>query len=282
VGEEAAVIKSKGTYQTVSETVVLDVHLFGGSGPGGSSAFGFAVLADGEISWTGSGVFNGGSSIHANGLFTQAGCGELNAQVTSSTRVTLKGESGFIDGDVTAPEVTGKTDKITGTHTESSLGRVELPELDLMPYYNEALANGQVYEGSRTLSHAFTPPGGIMWVNGDLTISGPDDITGCFIATGDIHCSGSGNHHKVDSYPGFVSRDGSIKFSGSGRYEGLVYARIGDIEIVGSGIFDGAIMCGGDFKKAGVSTLFNYWVSVPVAPNTLPTEGMLCVSAWQK
>jgi hypothetical protein len=283
IGDDSAVINSTATYGSATEVAMLDVRIYGGNDVGsGGAAYGCAILADGEISWTGCGVFFGDSLVHANNAFVQAGSGELNAKVSSSVSVVLKGNSGAINGDVVAPEVSGKTSKVSGTITEQAVDEIPIPEIDLAPYYNEALANGQVYEGNRTLSSGFAPPGGIMWVNGDLTVSGPDDIEGCFIATGNIHCSGSGGHSKVAGYPAFVSRDGDIKFSGSGRYEGLVYTRVGDVEVVGSGTLEGSVICGGDFKKAGVSTIFNYERSVPVAPNALPSDGVLCVSAWQK
>lgn len=283
VGEDTAVIESVGTFQSMSATVVLDVRRHVTAlDPDPANPFGYAILADGEISWTGCGTFAEDSLVHANELFKQAGSGALDAFVSSSVEVTLKGNSGEIDGDVTAPRVSGKTSKVTGTITEGPVDAVPIPSIDLVPYYNEALANGEVYDGDQSLSSAFAPPGGVMWVNGDLHVSGPGDLTGSFIATGDIHLSGSGGHNKVLGYPAFVSRDGGIKISGSGTYEGLVYARIGDIEITGSGALNGSIICGGDFKKAGVSTIFTYVESMPVAPNEVQTDGVLCVQAWQK
>ena len=81
--------------------------------PESDNPFGYAVLADGKVAWTGCGVFGSNSSVHANSQFKQSGSGELNALVTSSLEVVLNGSSGQIDGDVTAPDVSGKTNKIT-------------------------------------------------------------------------------------------------------------------------------------------------------------------------
>lgn len=282
IGEDLAVIQSTAEHDSTEETAILDVRWQGGSASEGGPAYECAILAAGQISWTGCGVFTGDSRVHGNGLFKQAGSGELNAWVTSSDEVTLNGNSGEIDGDVTAPDVSGKTSKVTGTITETAVDEIAIPQIDLVPYYNEALAHGEVYEGDRTISGSFSPAGGIMWVNGNLQISGSGNLTGCFIATGDIHVSGSGTHAKMSGYPGFVSRDGSIKFSGSSTREGLVYARIGSVEITGSGSLTGSIICGGDFKKAGCSTIVNYVDSTPVAPNAAPGDGVLCVQAWQR
>lgn len=283
VGDDMAAIRSIGTYQGIVETVILDVkehQLHRESDP--ENAYGYAILADEDISWTGCGVFERDSLIHANGIFKQAGCGELDANISSTVKITLKGKSGEIDGDAAAPVVKGKTSKVTGTVSEIPVPRVAIPTIDLVPYYAEALANGQVYEGGLSLSHAFAPPGGVVWINGDLHLSGSDDVTGCFIATGDIHLSGSGGQVQVQDYPAFLSRDGDIKISGSGEYEGLVYTRIGDIQITGSGTVRGSIISGGCFKKAGCSTIFTYVESVPIAPDEVVSEGVLVVSAWQQ
>ncbi len=283
VGDAEAVLTGRAVYRNVEQTVVLDLHRREiGVPDSGEEAYTFAILADGEISWTGCGVFQGHSTVHANDAFKQAGCGELNADISSSVSIVLKGNSGEIDGDATAPSVSGKTGKITGTLTEQAVPNIPLPEIDLVPYFNRADAYGEVYDGRVTISGNAAPAGGVMWVNGDLQISGPGVLEGCFIATGDIHVAGSGPQHKVASYPAFVSRDGDIKISGCGDYEGLIYARIGAIEVTGSCSITGSIICGGDFKKAGSSTVFGYVRSVPVAPDSTPTDGVLCVSAWQK
>ncbi len=283
LAEDGAVIESVGTYMAVSETVILDTRLKGGgSETTVEHAYGFAILADGLITWTGCGVFGGESRVHANGLFKQAGSGELSADITSATAITLKGNSGEIDGDVTAPDVSGKTGKVTGSVTEMAVDTVPIPQIDLVPYYNHAVANGEVHQGSQTISSSYAPVGGIMWVEGDLQFSGSGIRTGCFIATGGIHLSGSGGQVQVDDYPAFISRDGGIKLAGSGSYEGLLYAPAGAIEITGGGSVAGSIICGGDFKKAGCSTVFSYVESVPIAPNETQSEGILCISAWQQ
>ncbi|MBT7065437.1 MAG: hypothetical protein HN919_03970 [Verrucomicrobia bacterium] len=283
VDEDGAVIRCLGQYAGIEETVMLDTRLRGAATEMiVDRAYGYAILADGDISWTGCGTFGGESRVHGNGKFKQAGCGELAADVTSSTSIRLLGNSGEIDGDVAAPDVSGKTGKVTGTITETAVAAVPIPTIDLVAYYNQALQNGEVYQGSKTISTSVAPVGGIMWIEGNLKLSGPGTCTGCFIATGNIHLSGPAGQVKVGGYPAFISRDGSIKLSGSGSYEGLLYAPSGDIDITGGGSVTGSMICGGDFKKAGCSTLFSYVESVPVAPNETVSEGILCISAWQQ
>ena len=282
VDEVNASITSVGDFNGILETVTLDVRKEDSSLFAPEDAYTYAVFADGAMAWTGVADVSGGAPVHANGQFTQSGSGDLNTDVSSSVGVHLNGNSGEINGDVTAPTVSGNTGKVTGTITEEAVPTIGMPEIDLAPYYNEALANGEVYDGDQTISSSFSPSGGVMWVNGDLHLSGSGTFTGCFIATGDLMMSGSPDHTKVDEYPGFMSRDGDIKVTGSGSYEGLLYARIGDVEITGAGSVAGSVMAGGTFKKTSILTSINYVESVPVAPHEVVMDGVLCVSAWQQ
>lgn len=283
IGSDSAVITCTGTYESARETVVLDVErVREGTPASGGGVYDYAVVAGDEVVWTGCGVFTTGGLIHANGSFKQAGSGELNCDIESSADITMKGNSGFVDGDADAPSIDDKHDKIWGDKTEHAVETVEIPSLDLTSYYNHALSHGQVFNGNIGLSGSYTVPGGIMWVNGNLTLSGSGTHTGCFIATGNIKASGGSSQVKVASYPGLVSRDGDIKITGGGDYEGLVYARIGDIEFAGGGSLAGSIVCGGNFKKSGSSTVFNYVDSTPVGPEEGSEDGRLAVTAWQR
>ncbi|MDA0321557.1 MAG: hypothetical protein O2923_02415 [Verrucomicrobia bacterium] len=282
VGDDRVAIESTGIRNDAEVTIIVDARMLPIRADVDGSPYSHSILADENIAWTGAGAFQSNSSVHANGTFKQAGSGELDAHVSSTVSVTLNGNSGVIDGDVTAPKISGKTNKITGVITETEVDYVPIPVLDFAPYYNEALAHGEVYDGNQTLASSYAPSGGVMWVNGDLHLTGPDLFHGCFVATGDIRFSGSATHTKVNEYPAFMSRDGDIKFAGSGSSQGLVYALIGSVEIVGSGTLRGSIICGGNFKKAGVSTIFDYVKSIPTAPREVASDGILVVSAWHE
>lgn len=284
IDDFSAVICSTGTYNDVTEVAILDIRLFVETvGPSGGGPYDCVIVAEGTIAWTGCGQFSEGGRVHANGKFVQSGCGELDTEIASSTEAELKGNSGHVDGDGYAPSISDPHNKIWGTKHVGPIAPLAIPELELAAYYNHALANGEVYSGPKRITTDTTPVGGIMWVNGDLQVTAQADLTGCFIATGDIRISSSGTHTKVAEYPAFVSRDGAlIKITSQFDSHGLIYARIGNIEIAGGGTMTGSLMCGGNFKKSGNSCMFAYEESVPVAPGETTSEGRLCAMAWQR
>jgi hypothetical protein len=285
VAVDRAVICSTGVCGSATEVVLLDVKNYGSGGSAGydTNAFKYAICAGGEITWTGCATFTNAAKVHGNLTFKQSGSGELNAACYSSVRINLNGNSGAINGNCTAPIVDGKTSKISGTISRQAVPTVQIPNIDLTAYYNRALANGQVFTGPLTISSASTPPGGVLWVNGKLTLSGSGLLTGCFIATGELSMSGSGNHVTVGNMPAFISRDGDIKLTGGGDSRGLVYAPRGAIDIQGGGKRTGNFICGGNFSKGGSSSVFGYESSIPTPPGggTGPTD-VIGVSAWQK
>ena len=286
IGDNMAVIHSTGTYKGVEGHVILDIKDFGedtpGS-PGGGPAYGLVILAGGTVTWQGASQFINGGLVHGNQAFTQGGSGYLDGNIASTVSIRINGSSGYIGGDAMSPVVSGHTDNIHGTIYRQTTPAIAIPQIDLTPYYNHAVANGEVRSGKVTINSDYVVKGGVMWIDGSLTISGTANVTGCFIATGDIDITGSGNQIKVAGYPSFVSRDGDIKIAGSGNWHGLMYARLGDIDFTGGGTVTGSIICGGDFKKAGGSTVFAYEKSTPVAPGEDGTQtGIIVATAWQK
>jgi hypothetical protein len=288
VDDDTAVLHSEATYRGVSRDVMLDIRRDNGGGGTNSTpghpAYGYSIIADGTITWTGCGQFLGQGIAHANDQFTQSGCGELNADCYSCVKIRLNGNSGFIDGDCYAPVINGKTSKIRGTMYKQPVAVVPIPDIDLTPYYNHALDNGEVYVGTKMITSDYAPDGGVMWVEGNLKISSHADVEGCFIATGYVKISSSGQHTGVADYPAFVSRDSYIKITSQFDAQGLFYTKVGNIEFAGGGSIAGSIVSGGNFKKSGNSTVFDYQDSTPVPPGAGGTPGdeVVCVTAWQK
>lgn len=290
ISSNGASVCSTGVYGSVSEVVILDLMKTPGQAPYTSDpvAFDYAILAGGEIDWTGSSMFHSTNvAVHSNGGFTRSGSGYLNADVSSSTAFRSNGSAGGIDGDVRAPSLSGKLSSISGTTSEEAVPLVEFPDIDLTPYYNEALANGEVINGSASFSSSYAPDGGILWVNGDLGLSGNNaQYDGCFIATGDISVSGGGAIRKVNNYPVMVSRDGNIHFTGHKDLEGLVYVKMGDYQQqAGNNALNGQYMVRGDFSKGGSSgtdIFFAEQIIVPPGGSTEGSDGSLAVTAWQQ
>jgi hypothetical protein len=281
-------IKSTGVYNGTIEETILDVkHVeVESETPLPSGAFAYAIVAGGDMGWFGTGLTAcGDGGVHANGAYKMTGSCSMEANLSSCVQIWSTGTT-VIDGDATAPDFKGQSPgNVTGTGTEASVDVVEIPDIDLTPYYNWALAHGEVYNGNQNLSGStpVEPNGGIMWVNGDLRYSGSGDLVGCFIATGDIDISGSGIQVKVGEFPAIVSRDGDIDISGSGAFHGLLYAKNGEFDKTGDGDVVGTIICAGDFRKAGSWEVMTYENSLPLPPGSeSETDHLLAVSAWQK
>ena len=295
VSNNMAVITCVGTCGDATATVALDVKNFsggGGAGGGGGSggiAYEYGILADDAITWGGSGTLDmNGGKMHSNQRVKRTGSANLRGDMTSCVQIWITG-SGMVYGDAAAPDGKGKVpSNITGSWEQRAVDTIPVPDLNLDPWYLEALKNGQVHSGDVHFSGSagVVVPGGIMWVEGDLQISTSGNMVGSFFATGDIKISGSGDQIKVAQYPAFVSRDGDIKLSGSGKVHGLIYTKSGDVEKTGSGDMQGSIISAGAFKKTGSWESLVYEDSTPVPPGGgggggagLNTVG---VSAWQK
>ena len=297
VGADQASIVSVGKCGAATITVKCDVMDMGPSVPGGGGgapgpeppAYDYAILVGGYFKFRGCGDISGGgvggALLHANGEFSiQGSCG-ANLDITSSTLISAKNVT--IDGNTTAPAYSlhSKT-KILGTKTTAAVPAVEIPDIDLTPYYNHALANGEVHNGFST-SASYTPNGGILWVNGDVQISSHAVINGSIIATGDIHVSGAVEVNAGAYAFAMASRDGEIQNTSSGKITGLIYCRTGDYKHTANGETEGQIIVAGDLEKGGNSDIMVFAKNVPTPPGggggggSTPTDHVV-ITAWQQ
>lgn len=289
-----------------SADVIVDVKNYGGSDPTDEDssgeevtegeeleAYGFAIVSGGTITWNGSGTLSGGAEVHSNDALVLSGNGTLDAdEVSSSVSITVSG-SAVLDGNATAESITVKKDEsITGTETTEDVPTVTIPTIDLEPYYNEANENGMVVSGwpvnLAERPDLQNPPGGILWVNGDLTIPASVTVTGCFIATGKIIFNG--HQDKFANYPALISRDNEVEIQGQADIHGLVYTATGIVKFTGGGLLQGSIISRGGVDKAGNSCAVTYENSIPTPPVVVGTGDdsgeqpliNIGVSAWQK
>lgn len=227
-----------------------------------------AIAVGGSITWSGSGWLNAGNAVvHCNKTFSINGSSDVTAFIVSCGGLDKKG-SCFIYGDVWTPWITENgSGRITGTKNFGPVDTIRIPVINTTPYYEHAMANGQVYSDKHISGSAsFHVQGGVMWVNGNFKRSGSGDFYGCIIATGDIDISGSGDYYKEQNYPVALSINGKIDFSGSGKVHGLLFAMNGDFEKTGSGNVTGSIICKGNLRKTGGWDFLTYQKSVPQAP----------------
>jgi len=294
VGTAQALITSIGQCGPVTARIKMDIKDVTRGEEGydvntPQGAYACAVVSGRQMTWNGTAITRVlGGRVHSNDKYKMTGGQIIEGNVSARVEVWSTGDT-EIQGDAAAPEWKGKSPtNITGTVTTGPVPLVPLPPLDLTPYYNQALANGQVYNGNQHFmgSADYVPPGGVLWVNGDFQWSGSGRMIGCFIATGDIKWSGSGDQIKVNDYPAVISRDGDIDISGSGKFHGLIYAMTGDFDKSGSGDVVGSIFCAGEFDKSGSWNLLTYEDSTPTPPDQEgrpPTESdIVVVTAWQE
>jgi cytoskeletal protein CcmA (bactofilin family) len=296
VSNDVAIIYSAGQFGVAAADVAADARDYGVGvgGPGGApidpAVFDFAVLCGGTFDFGGCGTVtstNGTVLFHANGEIAIKGSADVDLDIESSVLISI-GNNHVLGGDVTAPELDYNPDNVTiaGDATEEPVPLVTIPDIDLTPYYNWALAHGEVKNGWTT-SSSYTPNGGIVWVNGNVQISSYAVINGTIIATGDIHISGTADVRAGDTAFSLVSRDGSIQNTSSGTIEGLIYVKTGNYDQTANGTMIGQLIVGGNIKKGGNSDIIVFKRIVPAPPDMGPGgpgsgTSIIGISAWSK
>lgn len=297
VSDARAVIISTGVCEDVVVVVAADVMNYGSGGSGGwsvdSNAFDFAMLCGGPLDFGGCGDITAGAGedikMHSNGILDIRGNANTGVDITSSVEIQISNNN-TIDGDVTAPilDYTASKVTITGTADVEPVPEVTIPEVDLTPWYTYAEANGAVEPAGLHLSGGvYEPPGGVVWVNGDVHITSGTIVKGTIIATGDIDIGGSADIQPSVNGGGFslASRDGDIKITTSGTIEtGIVYAKTGNFDMQANGEVQGSIIVKGTIDKAGNSDAIIYSKIVPTLPggeDPVEPYDIIGISAWQ-
>lgn len=281
VGSDKASITCTGVYGSATAIAmanVMNVPTLTTNGTpveGGTDPFGYTLMAGGDLNWAGNSDMQMSNGwLHCNGSYYANGANTVRGNVDSSGSINLSG---------------GAT--ITGTKRAGS-PPLAIPNIDLTPYYNAALANNQVYPSGKIISGNVTPPGGIMWVNGTLTIQN-GTYNGCFIATGAIELkttssSGTIAMTKVNKYPLLASRDSTItiKQAQMFTFRGLIYAKTGSFDKQGNGdVFGiGAIVAAGNISKNGGWSGEIYEDPTPVPPGGVQTASRdkVIITAWMQ
>ncbi len=287
VNSNSVLVTSTGTCGSVTAVSVVSMQDIGGSNDDGSvlsgEAFEYAILCGGTFTFRGCGSMtspSGNAKFHANGALDNRGSTHAMIDISSSTRIT-SGNVTF-GGDIIAPSFgLHKKAKVLGTKTQTAVPTVEIPDIDLTPYYNWALSKGEVRNGYSS-SSSYTPNGGILWVNGDVSLSG-GTFSGSIIATGNIHVSGQVKVTPTTCAFSVASRDGDIQVAGQAELNGLIYAKSGSFRHTGGGDIAGQIIINGDIHKGGNSAIMTSFASnVPSPPGGNTTTDFIAITAWQK
>ncbi len=208
---------------------------------------------------------NGGAGhAHANGLVTLRGM--INAATISSSD-RINGNWGTnTSATNTAPVVVWPNWfnplPPVALQPVATVPTVDLPELDDEAFLTHAQENDYYYNGNQTINRSWltsdilrrtgvnvnnsetivAPQGGVLYVNGNVSIASDMRVEGMVIATGNITIGGAATINNITPYPGLVSIDGNIVLGGGANgptVNGWIYAMNGNVTAGG-----GASGCG--------------------------------------
>ena len=253
VGGNVFGVVSTGTVRETSATVKVYLDV-----PSAYFALDKGIFANGSIDASGNGTLHNGS--HSNQSTIYMGNCEVFGDVDSVGTSTTQG-SADVQGTV-----------------RSGVQRVDFPRLDLDHYYNIASDNGQVLVGDQTLKGTYNPPGGVMWVVGNVRIKATTTITGMLVATGDIEQVGRCVQTQVGANPALATRDGNIWLRGNGTFQGMIYADTGWVDVSGATDLTGCIVAWGDVRTRGNWGVLDFAEQNP----ELSGEDQLSVVAWER
>lgn len=228
-------VKAKGTVGPVTEQIKVYIRK-----PNAGQAFKKGMFSNSNIDISGSGTARAGT--HSNG----------NQRVWGSVDMWTG------DADAAGTMEVGGSANLHGGTANANKPRITMPQLNWDYYYQIAVANGQVRNGNQTLDGVLTIPGGIMWVNGDVTLKGKKGsvITGSIFATGSINQESNLTitSANLTKNPVLASRDGSLNLKGNGNGGGIfgfVYLKTGYVDWTGNCNLKGAIIANGDIWARG-------------------------------
>ncbi len=201
---------------------------------------------------------SGNGRMHADGSVTLMGNIQA-AEITSSTSIT--GNWGVNTPALhTAPSVTYPAWfsplPPSVQNDVDQVAPMPLPELDIQAYLDYATANTYFYDGDQNLTRSWItadtlartgvnvnnnevlvqPAGGILFVNGNVTVSQDIHVDGVIVATGDITLGGGSSLSNPTEFPALISTQGNIVMGGGATgptIDGWVYAMNGNVSVGG-------------------------------------------------
>lgn len=163
--------------------------------------------------------------------------GTITGDIYSAGNTQLDGPSSggvlAITGNVQAGGSisSGSNVTVSGSQTPSYSSSVTFPTADFSYYQTIAQANGAYYAGNVTYNNSSpipsAPTGGVIYVNGNITINGAQSTTACMVATGNIQISKSGSVYpqitvtNANNYPAFLV-GGNFQYSSTGNGNGYL------------------------------------------------------------
>ncbi len=273
MGPFGAVMLLAGGNLTLSGGINVGLGQFGAHCNGNMLLSGGPNLAARNLSAFGTMTFSGNPQVHlsggsgrahANGLIALAGT--INAaQITSVTRINgnwgTTTSATNIAPTVVWPNYFNPLPPVT-IQAIPAVQTVALPELDADAFRSHAQANTYYYNGNQTIDRAWltadilrrtglnvnnnqtlvAPQGGVLFINGNVSIASDMRVEGMVIATGNVTIGGAARLNNTTPYPGLVSVNGNITLGGGANgptLNGWIYAMNGSVTAGG-----GASGCG--------------------------------------
>ena len=209
-------VSATGTVQGVSRTSTAEVI------PPQVTAFSYVLASGDEIEIE---LKSSNSTGTITGNIYSGGDTKLKTHPTSGSLA--------ITGNVQAAGSISIQNNVTisGSQTSNYSSSINFPTPDFSYYQSIAQANGYYYNGNKSYSNASaipsTPAGGVIYVKGNINITGVQSTTACIVATGNIQISkSSGIYPQVtitnaNSYPAFLV-GGNLHYSTNGNGNGYL------------------------------------------------------------
>ncbi len=222
---------STGTVGTVSRMTA--VELLGTDRDRNDMLFSLdgAILSGGDVRFR-TAAFTIRGNVHSNQEIISASGAQngdfLPATGATNVFITAVGGIGNLQGTL-QPGVTPR----------------ELPAFNFDSYRQLAIAGGIYLEGNQSPRHWNPrPANGIMYVNGNITISGDSSLVGTLVVNGNV--TFENNYTQTAFAPGMpaVLSTGNVTMGNRGRIDGLVYAAV-NVFINNNVDIDGGIISGG-------------------------------------
>ena len=222
--------------------------------------------------------------IQANGAITISGSVIVDADIKSHTSIHIHPQKITVNGEATAPAITGNGTASGGEYTKS-VSKITIPEINLNPYIRHAEHYGAVKPSGTTISS--NPPGGVWYVDGDVTVSGRVNAT--IIASGTItlanDCILTATHGIAIANSG--AGNNIVMNASKGKVTGMLYSGDGYFKQNGGDI-TGQVIAKLEARKGGNGVL-KYQQFLPVYPEFggpddigLPNSPKIVIAAWQK
>lgn len=164
--------------------------------------------------------------------------GVAGGDVHTNHDFLLKGGAADVDGSLSAVgKIDGKTGGVTGDVIPGA-AYVPIADINLDAFRQEAIDNGTYYKGTQTWTNADkkllkdilapdpigTGVKGVVFVDGDLHISGNVEGTGFVVVSGNLKIGGNVTFGTADTSVVFMSQ-GDMNISGNPDLQGLFYTK---------------------------------------------------------